>query len=151
MKNKKQSISETQKLKEQVELLETKWKRAAADYANLEKRVAMQQAEFVRLANAGLIEKLLAILDDLERAAGHIKDKGLQMILKQFNSVLRSEGLEEIRAEKEQFNPETMDCVEMKEGKNNQVIEVRKKGYKLNGKVLRPAEVVVGVNKSRQQ
>jgi len=127
-----------------IEELMEKWKRALADYANLEKRVEKEKKEFVSFSNASLIDKLLSVLDDLERAEKNIKDEGLKIAVNQFRSVLQSEGVKEIEAEGKKFDPEKMDCVEMVKGKDNKVKEVVTKGYLLNDKVLRPAKVKVG-------
>ena len=132
---------------QQLKDLEAKWKRALADYQNLEKRIAAEKSQFVRIANATLIEKLLLILDDLERASSHIKDSGLKMILDEFRSIITAEGIEEIKAKGEEFNPQTMDCADLVEGPNNKVIKIIQKGYYYNGTVLRPAKVQVGTQK----
>ncbi len=118
-----------------------------ADYRNLEKRTRDEQVDFAKYANAKLIDKLLPVLDDLERAVAHLKERGVKLILNQFWGVLNSEGVEEIKALSEEFNPETMDCVEMTGGKKNQVIEVVQKGYTHQGRVLRPVKVKVGKGK----
>jgi len=68
---------------------EEKYKRARADYANLERRIKDQQEEFVKFANSVLILKLLPVLDDLEKASGKIKDEGLNLVLKKFKEVLK--------------------------------------------------------------
>lgn len=143
----KKEIREIKKLRKRVEELEENWKRALADYQNLEKRIISEKQDFAKWANAGLIDKLLAVLDTLEKAVEQIKDKGLKLVLDQFKTVLESEGLTEIKTLGEKFNPETMDAVEMVEGERNKVIEVVLKGYKLNDKVLRPAKVKVGGGK----
>ncbi len=132
------------RLKEEVKDLENKWKRALADYQNLEKRVAKDREDFVCYANARLIDKLLSVLDDLERAEKHLKNKGLTLAVGQFKSVLETERVKEIKAIGEKFDAEMMDCVEMAEGPKNIVVEVVEKGYKLNDKVIRPAKVKVG-------
>lgn len=129
---------------EKIKDLTNQWKRALADYQNLEKRVVEEKRELVKCASAGLIDKLLPVLDSLERSYEHLKDKGLELVLSQFKKALESEGVEEIMAEGQEFNPETMDAVEMARGKKNKVVEVVLKGYQLNGKVLRPANVKVG-------
>lgn len=132
------------KFEEQIKELTEKWKRALADYANLEKRVQLEKKDFVKFSNAVLIDKLLAVLDDLERAEAHLKDKGLSIAVNQFKAVLKTEGVEEIKAEGFKFDAEKMDCMEMVKGEKNKVIKVIQKGYLLNGKVLRPAKVKVG-------
>lgn len=124
--------------------LENKWKRAAADYRNLEKRIEKGKADLVKFANASLIDKLLAVLDDLERAERHLKNKGLTMAVNQFQQVLKTEEVEEIKALNEKFDPEKMDCVEICQGPENVVVEISQKGYQLADKVLRPAKVRVG-------
>jgi molecular chaperone GrpE len=128
----------------QIKDLTEKWKRALADYANLEKRIEQEKTAFVKFSNAGLIDKILSVLDDLERAEAHLKNKGLTIAVDQLRAVLKTEGLEEIKAEREKFNPEKMDCLEMVSGERNKVMAVAQKGYLLHNKVLRPAKVKVG-------
>jgi len=124
--------------------LENDLRRALADYANLEKRVNREKAAFAKFANAVLIEKVLAALDGLERAEKHLQDKGLTLALGQLKTALLSEGVEEIEVKGKEFDVNEMDCVEVIEGKKNRVAEIVNKGYKLNGRVLRPAKVKIG-------
>lgn len=124
--------------------LEAKWKRALADYQNLEKRTEKEKYDFVRFANASLISKLLGVLDDLDRAHRHSQDPGLKLIHHQLQNILKDEGLEEISTAGQTFNPETMEAIDHVNGKLNQVIQVLSKGYTLNSKVVRPAKVAVG-------
>lgn len=131
-------------LEERIKDLEDKWKRALADYDNLEKRVLAERADFIKCSNASLIDKLLGVLDDLERTEEHLKDKGLSLVVNQFHRALETEEVEEIKALGEKFDPELMDCVEIVKGSKNIVAEVCLKGYRLAGKVLRPAKVKVG-------
>lgn len=137
----------TEELREQLKDLEEKWKRALADYANLERRIAKEKKEFVRFSNAGLIKKLLKVLDDLEICSRHLKDEGLTIVIRQFQNVLESEGLEKIDALGKDFDPGLMEVVEAVEGPKNKVKEVVANGYRLNGEVLRPAKVKVGTGK----
>lgn len=131
-------------LQEQVAELEGKWKRALADYQNLEKRVAAEKAQFVKIANALLIEKLLTVVDNLERAVEHLQDKGLSLVMTQLDDIFKSEGVGKIEAAGREFDPQTMECVERVTGEKDRVIEVVEKGYTMNGVVLRPAKVKVG-------
>lgn len=129
---------------EKLDDLELKWKRALADYANLEKRINQEKEVFVRFCNARLLENLLSVLDDFERAEKHLKDQGLSLAVNKFKEVLQKENLEEIKAQGEEFNPELMEATEMVAGPKNRVVEVVNKGYLLNNKVLRVAKVKVG-------
>lgn len=143
-KIKREKDKTTDNLKQKIHELEEGWKRALADYHNLEKRTNDQKASYARLANASLIDKLLSVLDDLERAQNHLQDHGILIILEQFREVLQSEGVKELEVQGKEFDPESMDCVEMIKGPANKVIEVRLKGYLLNDHIIRPAKVVVG-------
>ena len=148
IKKEKKSIEE---LQEKVAALEENWRRALADYHNLEKRISDQKKSYIQLANLSLIDKLLAVLDDLDRALEHIRDKGLKLVREQFIEVLVSEGVKEIEVEGKHFDPETMDCVEMVPGPKNKVMSVQLKGYSLKDHVIRPAKVEVGIGKIKNK
>lgn len=136
--------NKTAKLEQKIAELEDKWKRAIADYHNLEKRVTSQQSEFVKFANAALISRLLNIIDDLNRAANHLKDPGLKLIINQLNDLLATEGVTAIEAMGKPFDAHTMEAVDTIDGPENQVVDIVATGYMLNDKVLRPAKVKVG-------
>lgn len=118
--------------------------RALADYQNLEKRFQNERKDVIKFANETLIDKILTVLDDLNRAQEHLKDQGLQMVIDQFNQVLLSENVTPIKTKDEDFNPETMDCVEVVPGPKNKVVITLHPGYLYHDKVLRPARVQVG-------
>ena len=126
---------------------EERWKRALADYDNLEKRIEKEKRAFVKFSNAILLDKLLAVLDNLEQAEAHLKDKGLTMAVNQMKMVLQTEGVEEIKAKGEKFDAQSMDCLEVVKGPKDTVVEIVNKGYKLNDQVLRPAKAKVGGKK----
>ena len=135
---------ETETLKKEIVTLTESWKRALADYQNLQKRYDRERADFVQFASAGLILRLIEVLNHLEKAAENLKDKGLDIIVTEFKKVLTENGLEEIKSQGEKFDPNFMEAVEVVEGKNEEkVAEVVSKGYLLNGKVLLPAKVKV--------
>jgi len=125
---------------------EEKYKRARADYVNLERRIKKQQGEFLKFANSVLITKLLPLLDDLEKAAAMEKDSGVSLVLKKFKEVVKSEGVKEIKVKVgDKFDPEIMECA-VAEGNEEKpkVLEVIRKGYKVREKILRPVQVRVG-------
>lgn len=147
-KNKfKKKTGQASDLQQELKDAQESLKRAIADYQNLENRIEKQKSTYVRLANASLVDKLLGVLDDLQRAVNHTKDRGLKLIIERFQEVLKSEGVSELEALGKEFNPETMDCVEMIKGEKNKVIEVQLKGYTLNDQLIRPAKVKVGAGK----
>ncbi len=154
MAKKKEDTKDIEKI-EQLELkvqeLDNQLKRAVADYQNLEKRISEGRSELSSFVAGELTRKLLEVLDHLEQAtAGAPEDekqsgwyKGVEMAVKQFKEVLKLEGLEEI-GDVGEFNPTMHEAVDIREGDDNMILEVTRKGYTLNGKVLRPAQVVVG-------
>jgi len=119
-------------------------KRAYADYVNLQRRTKEDQERFVRFAAATLIEKILEPIDHLVMAANHLNDKALTMIVKQLQSALQQEGLQEIDALGKTFDSRTMEAVETVDGEKDVVIKIRRNGYTLNGIMVRPALVEVG-------
>lgn len=147
MKNKKgnkQTSKDLKNLEAQMAVLQEQLSKAVADYRNLEGRIEKEVHHFRQKSLISLVDKLLSVLDDLERAEAHIGEKGLAMTVGQFREVLKSEGVEEIKTKREKFDPETMDCVEVVDGPKGFVVETTLKGYRLNGDVVRPAKVKVG-------
>jgi len=129
---------------EQITSLEDKLARSLADYSNLEKRIESQRQLFVTLATTSILSKMVEVLDDFNLAQKHLNDPGLKMAIDKFNSVLKIEGLEEINPQNLEFDPQSMECIAAVDGRENFVIEVKKLGYKLNGHLIRPAQVTVG-------
>lgn len=142
---------ELEKCKEKIQELETtivdlenNWKRALADYKNFEKRVSEDKEQLAFYIKRETVANILPFLDNLEKIEEHIKDKGLELTLKDFKQTLASMGVEEIKALGEEFDSNKMEAVETNKGEKNKVLKVLSSGYLLNGKLLRPARVVVG-------
>ncbi|QHO63260.1 nucleotide exchange factor GrpE [Candidatus Chazhemtobacterium aquaticus] len=144
MLSSKKTSSKTIHLQNQIQDLENRFKRALADYQNLEKRHASQKGDLIKFANQGLLDKLLPLLDDLERAQAHLQDSGLELIIGQFRQLLISEGVTPIISDRQIFDPQTMDCAEVVPGPKNKVVTTLAKGYYYHDRVLRPARVEVG-------
>jgi molecular chaperone GrpE len=144
-KKKKEEVRESVENKEQPqEDYKAKYLRALADYQNYERRVFEQRTELIKNANKELILKLITFLDDLDRAEQFVSDKNLAHIKDSFYKMLSSEGLEEIDVLNKEFDPYTSEVVDMVAGeKDNIVVEVLRKGYMLNGSVVRVAQVRV--------
>lgn len=139
----KKNLAE-EKLLEKIAELEESWKRALADYHNLEKRIKEDKEEFIKFANTVLLLKFLPILDNLEKAQEHLKDAGLEIVIKQFGDILKSEGVEEIGSAGEKFDPAKHEALEVVPGDKEEEVEaILGKGYVKNGQVLRPAQVRV--------
>lgn len=139
---------EIENLKTRVSELEQHYRRALADYQNLEKRTFEEKREWIKSGNKDLLLRLLPVLDILILAAKHINDKGLDLSIQQFLDVLENEGVKRIETAGKEFNPHIMECVEIVEGKDNQVTEEVRIGFMIHDKVLRPAQVKVGKGKN---
>jgi molecular chaperone GrpE len=135
---------ELQELQKSIEEFEGKYKRALADYQNLQKRVTEEKGEWIRSANKDLLLRLLPVLDTLMMAEKHLQDQGLQVSINQFLDILKGEGVIRVKTVGVEFDPFTMECVTTEEGEENKVLEELRAGYMLYDKVLRPAQVKVG-------
>jgi molecular chaperone GrpE len=138
-------------LEAKIAELENNWKRALADYRNLEKRMQEERVQGMGFANEILIQNLLPVLDHLEMLDKHLNDDGLKLILKDFKQTLTSAGLTEIETQDKDFDPNTMEAIELSEGEKNKVTEVLLKGYLLNDKLIRPARVKVGAGENKEE
>ena len=140
----KNTSSKNAEMLEKISSLEERLARSLADYSNLERRIESQRQLFVTLATTSIISKMVDVLDNFNLAQNHLNDPGLKMAIDKFNSVLKTEGLEEINPINLEFDPQSMECIEVVDGPENFVVEVKKLGYQLNGHVIRPAQVSVG-------
>ena len=130
--------------KKKTEENKTKYLRALADYQNFENRVASQREELINNANKHLIIRLLSFLDNLDQAELFVKDDHLKLIKDSFHKMLKEEGLKELEVKGKEYDPFTAEVIDMVKGeKENQVVEVLRKGYEMNGKVIRVAQVKV--------
>ena len=123
----------------------------AADFENYRKRAARDQESLIARAAERLVRELLPVLDDLERALQAAEqheeaklEEGVRLIHRQLAAALRKEGLEEIPTDGT-FDPHLHEALlaQPSEAEGGTVIEVLQKGYRLGGRVLRPARVVV--------
>lgn len=125
--------------------------RVQAEFMNYKKRVERDRAEVVQFANEKLIIELIAVLDNFYRALATEKEhdnffEGMELIFQQLSKVLEDNGVEEFTADGEEFDPNLHHAVLMEESEeleSGKVIETLQRGYKLNGKLVRPAMVKV--------
>ena len=135
-------------------------KRLKAEFENYKRRSQKERERIVSWSNEDLIKQCLPVLDDLERAVDSSQQsknlaslvQGMVMILEKLRAILQKQGLQEIKAKGEEFNPhfhEALMSVNLAEYPDNLVVEEMRKGYKLNDKILRPA--MVKVNKRSEE
>lgn len=129
--------------------------RLAADFDNYRKRVERDRSEQVARGQSGLIQRLLDVLDDLERVAHHadpnlsaqVLAQGVELVERKFKQVLESAGLEAVPADGARFDPQTMEAVASVPAEtpeeDDTVNDVFQKGYRFSGVLVRPARVRV--------
>lgn len=141
-------------LKERLKEVEAKakeyldgWQRTQAEFVNTKRRDEEAKADFFKFASADLVYQLLAVLDSFELSLPH-GNKELEVVYKQFLSILKSNGLEEINPMGEGFDPkkhESIGTIDVEDsGQDHKILEVIQKGYILSGKIIRPAKVKIG-------
>lgn len=139
------------KVNSEIGELKNQLLRLQADFVNYKNRTEREKSNSIILANEGLILKLLPVLDNFNRAFAHVNlgddaVKGFVMIKDQFESILKSEMVEEIESDGATFDPNLHNAVmtESKEGvESGIVLETFEKGYKIKDKVIRPSMVKV--------
>ena len=139
--------------KEQDELF-AKLQRVSADYANFQKRVPKQIGDTIGYEKERIIKTLLPVLDNFEHTLqnAHAAEdvdvlvKGIRIVYDQFLDILKSHNVEQIEALGEQFDPSMHQAMTQQtdpDKKENIVLEEFQKGYRLNGRVIRPSRVIV--------
>ena len=128
------------------------WQRAQADFINYKRRTEQEKNEISQFARTTLILDLLPALDDLDRAFAAIPPRlakaswvdGIRLIWNKLQTILEVQGLSEIKAVGEPFDPHLHEAVRQDRGREGVVIEEVQKGYKFRDKIIRPSKVIVG-------
>ena len=154
-------LAELDELRGQLELAQQEsaenkagWQRTAADYANYRRRTEQDREQNLGLANEALLSKLLAIVDDFDRAIANMPDElakapwvdGIVAIDRKLRQLLDSEGLTPIEAAGQPFDPhqhEAIVQVETSKVPEGTITAELQRGYRLRDRVLRPSLVAV--------
>ena len=141
-------------MKNDFNLLKDKYSRLCAEFENFKKRSNREIKNNFKYANEAILTEMLPILDHLEQAIllGENENKyndvmlGIKMVLKQFKDILKKTGIEKVLSVGNLFNPVQHEAIIQKINDNvNEgiILEEYQKGYTLNGRLIRPARVVV--------
>jgi len=138
--------------KQKVEQYLANWQRTQADFVNYKRRSEQEREEIGKFANNQLILNLLPVLDDLERAFESITPQvarfkwvgGIRLIERKLQSALEAQGLSQIKALGEPFDPNLHEATMHSKGEEGMVVQELQKGYMLHDRVIRPSIVVVG-------
>jgi molecular chaperone GrpE len=141
---------EAENLKKELAEQKDAYQRMLAEYANYKRRTEQEKEQIGLYTKADLLKQLLPTIDNLERAVdappGDEYKTGVDMTIRQFHEALTAMGLEEIPAEQQPFDPEVHHAVMREDADGvepDTVTEVYQKGYRVAGRVLRPAMVKV--------
>ena len=155
---------EIQALKEELTRLQVEkqenydlYLRALAEKENIKKRAGREREEYIKFATLPLIQKLLLVIDDVDRAldVSHANqdlealNKGVEMIARKLHELIKNEGVEAIEAVGKPFDPvyhQPLMVEGSSEEQENMVIEEFQKGYIMHGRVIRPSLVKVSTS-----
>ena len=160
----KKEISPLEKLQAQLEEKAResseyfdKWLRLRAEFENFKKRIQKEKADLMKFGNESLLKALLPVLDNINRAIEHGKNaeenspilEGVEMVQKEFLTILERFGVKPVKAVGEVFDPEKHEAVSHQESnqESNRVILSVQNGYFYHDRLLRPARVIVSKGK----
>ena len=137
-----------------LEQLKDTLQRVQADFINYRRRADEKLQDYAKFANSRLLVKLLPVLDEFNLALIHAPAndtsdawlEGFRLIHRKLQAFIESEGVMAIAAQEKNFDPAEHEALAQQESadhKEGQVVTVVREGYKLNGRVLRPAQVTV--------
>lgn len=146
-------------LQREVDHLRDRLMRTLADFDNYRKRVEREREDDRKYATVEMLREIVGVVDNLERAleAEGTQDdlkRGVEMILRQIEDVMRRSGVEEVQAIDREFDPavhEAVSRVEDSEVDVPQVVEEMQRGYTVHDRLLRPAIVRVAVPTTRTE
>jgi molecular chaperone GrpE len=149
----KKQNEKNKELETKITELTAGWQRTQADFVNFKNQVAKDRVDMIERANTDLIYELLPVLDNFSLAARHTPKElegdnwaqGISQIEKQFENILKENGVERIESINAKFDPNLHEAIEeIESGKpHGTIVEETLPGYKLNDSTLRPAKVKV--------
>lgn len=152
----KTEAEELAEAKAEIAQLKDKYLRQVAEFDNYRKRTLKEKTELILNGGAKVLESLLPVLDDLERAAQNMEKsddvqtlkEGVDLIISKLNKTLEAQGLKRMDTIGADFDTDYHEAVALipaqEDSQKNHVIDCVQTGYMLNDKVLRHAKVVVG-------
>ena len=132
------------------------WQRSAADFANFKRRTDEERSIVGQFSTAALINRLLSVLDDFDRALEAVPPEahdawieGVKLVDRKLRNVLEAEGVTPIEARGQPFDPNLHEAVAHEptaDHPDNEVIDEVQRGYRLHDRVIRPSLVRVANN-----
>ena len=146
---------EMEKLQQQLEEQKDKFLRQAAEFENFKRRTAKERMELLQTAGKEIINSLLDVLDDCDRAEAQMENtediaqvkQGTILVFNKLRNILQQKGLKDMDSLGAEFDVEKHEAITQIEAgaeMEGKVVDVMQKGYYLNDKLIRFAKVVVG-------
>ena len=147
---------EVEKLQAEIAELKDKHLRMIAEFDNFRRRNAKERIELVQTAGKDIIQSLLVVLDDVDRASKQLESttdikilkEGISLVFNKLRTIMQQKGLKAMDAVNEEFNPDLHEAITEipapNEKMKGKVIDMVEAGYYLNDKLIRHAKVVVG-------
>lgn len=147
---------ELEELKAQAEEQKDRYLRLSAEFDNYRKRTLKERSDLLKTASGDTLSGMLPVLDDLERAMASMEKatdvsavlEGVKLIYSKLQEFLKNKGVVEIDAMNQVFDTDLHEALTKipapSEDMKGKVVDVIQKGYKIEGKVIRYAKVVVG-------
>lgn len=146
---------------ERIKDLQDRWQRSAADLANLRRRTEQERGDVEQFASMRLVQELLPVLDNFERAISTIPGnlgmltwiQGVMLIERHLEALLEQRGLTPIEAQGQAFNPHYHEAVNEREQEGvapGTVIQEYQRGYSMHGRVIRPTLVEIAKAPTQQ-
>lgn len=151
-----ETISELDVLKKEVEEQKEKFIRLYADFDNFKRRNAKERVELIQTAGREVIQSLLEVMDDCDRAERQMQKsddvaqirEGIQLVFSKLRNTMQSKGVKEMKTIGEEFNADFHEAITeipvTDDKMKGKVVDEVEKGYTLNDKIIRFAKVVVG-------
>ncbi|WP_276132493.1 nucleotide exchange factor GrpE [Polluticoccus soli] len=148
--------SELKKMQKDLDEAKDKYVRLVAEFDNFRKRNAKERLELISTAGKDIVQSLLVVLDDMERAEKQLETtddvkaikEGVMLVFNKLRSTLQHRGLKAMESKNEAFNPDMHEAITEipvpSDDMKGKVIDEVEKGYYLNDKLIRHAKVVVG-------
>lgn len=151
-----EELNELDALKKEIEEQKEKFIRLYADFDNFKRRNAKERVELIQTAGKEVIQSMLEVLDDCERAEKQMNQntdlkqirEGIGLVFSKFRNILQSRGLKEMKSIGETFNPDFHEAITeisvQDENMKGKIVDEVEKGYTLNDKIIRFSKVVIG-------
>lgn len=155
-KETKETISETEQLKLDIEEQKGKFIRLYAEFDNFKRRNAKERFELIQTAGRDVIQSMLEVMDDCDRAEKQLQTSedlqqikhGIQLVFTKLRNTLNAKGVKEMKSIGEEFNPDVHEAITEIPVNDpamiGKVVDEVEKGYTLNEKIIRYSKVVVG-------